>query len=198
MSATDASTRSCRRRRRGRSVHPGLGSLRRPGRGDERRAVARTDAVPRVECVGGVRPRRARRGTGDRDDRRSRTGRPTARWTSASSARTRCPPGGARRCAPSRRCASPTSTRSSSTRWDGSRCGGWWASGSPTTWSTHGTCRWCGATRCDLDPEIASWCLDFWLPLADQLAGSAYFGPMTEPADDTPGARLLALLGRSA
>jgi len=48
-----------------------------------------------------------------------------------------------------------------------------------------------------LDPEIAQWCLDFWLPLADGLATSDYFGPMTEPADDTPGARLLALLGRT-
>lgn len=50
----------------------------------------------------------------------------------------------------------------------------------------------------DLDPEIAQWCLDFWLPMADGRTASGYFGPMTEPADDTPGARLLALLGRSA
>ena len=45
-----------------------------------------------------------------------------------------------------------------------------------------------------LDPEIAQWCLDFWLPMADGLATSGHFGPMTEPVDDTPGARLLALL----
>jgi uncharacterized protein (TIGR03086 family) len=50
----------------------------------------------------------------------------------------------------------------------------------------------------ELDSEIAQWCLDFWLPMADSLTASGYFGPMTEPADDTPGARLLALLGRRA
>ena len=48
----------------------------------------------------------------------------------------------------------------------------------------------------DLDPEIAQWCLDFWLPLADRLK-DPFFSPMLEPTDDTPGARLLALLGRS-
>ena len=48
-----------------------------------------------------------------------------------------------------------------------------------------------------LDAEIANWCLDFWLPLADGLVASGYFGPMLEPASDTPGARLLALLGRA-
>lgn len=48
-----------------------------------------------------------------------------------------------------------------------------------------------------LPPDIAAWCLDFWLPLADQLEGSAHFAPMLEPADDSAGARLLALLGRS-
>ena len=48
----------------------------------------------------------------------------------------------------------------------------------------------------DLDTEAASWALDFWLPLADQLAESQMFGAMVEPADDEPGSRLLALLGR--
>ncbi len=47
-----------------------------------------------------------------------------------------------------------------------------------------------------LDDEIAQWCLEFWLPLADRLGDSGAFGPMAEPADDSPGARLLALLGR--
>lgn len=48
-----------------------------------------------------------------------------------------------------------------------------------------------------LDEELAEWCLDFWLPMADGLAGSGFFAPMLEPADQSPGARLLALLGRS-
>ncbi len=48
----------------------------------------------------------------------------------------------------------------------------------------------------ELDPELASWCLEFWLPLAGELAASDMFGPMLEPVDDRPGSRLLALLGR--
>lgn len=48
----------------------------------------------------------------------------------------------------------------------------------------------------DLDPEIAGWALDFWLPLVDALEESEAFGPMVEPIDDEPGSRLLALLGR--
>lgn len=48
----------------------------------------------------------------------------------------------------------------------------------------------------ELDPEIAEWCLDFWLPFTDALEASEQFGPMREPADDRPGSRLLALLGR--
>ncbi len=50
----------------------------------------------------------------------------------------------------------------------------------------------------ELDPEIAAWCLDFWLPFAEALGSGDFFGPMQEPAGDTPGARLVALLGRVA
>lgn len=49
----------------------------------------------------------------------------------------------------------------------------------------------------ELDPEIAGWCLDFWLPLVGGLETSGYFGPMVEPTSDTSGARLLGLLGRA-
>ncbi len=49
----------------------------------------------------------------------------------------------------------------------------------------------------ELDPEIAAWCLDFWLPFTAELAQSDHFGPMVEPVDDSPGSRLLGLLGRS-
>ena len=48
----------------------------------------------------------------------------------------------------------------------------------------------------DLDAEASAWALDFWLPMADQLADSGMFSAMVEPADDEPGSRLLALLGR--
>ena len=48
----------------------------------------------------------------------------------------------------------------------------------------------------ELDPEVAAWALDFWLPFVDALEGSDAFGPMVEPADDEPGSRLLGLLGR--
>ncbi len=47
-----------------------------------------------------------------------------------------------------------------------------------------------------LDDELATWCLDFWLPMADGLADSGFFAPMVEPRSDAPGDRLLALLGR--
>lgn len=50
----------------------------------------------------------------------------------------------------------------------------------------------------ELDAEIAQWALDFWLPMADQLAGSDMFGAMVDPADDRAGSRLVALLGRHA
>ncbi|MFV2040040.1 MAG: TIGR03086 family metal-binding protein [Acidimicrobiales bacterium] len=50
----------------------------------------------------------------------------------------------------------------------------------------------------EVDPALARWCLDFWLPFADTLAGSGVFGSMVEPARDTPGDRLLGLMGRSA
>ncbi len=48
-----------------------------------------------------------------------------------------------------------------------------------------------------LDEELATWCLEFWLPMADDLAESGFFAPMLEPADQSPGTRLLALLGRT-
>jgi uncharacterized protein (TIGR03086 family) len=48
-----------------------------------------------------------------------------------------------------------------------------------------------------LDPEIAEYCLDFWLPLASGLPSSGYFAPAVMPPDDAdPGLRLLSLLGR--
>ena len=48
-----------------------------------------------------------------------------------------------------------------------------------------------------LDPEIAEYCLDFWLPMAAGLPSSGFFSPaVMPPADADPGRRLLALLGR--
>ena len=48
-----------------------------------------------------------------------------------------------------------------------------------------------------LDPEIAEYCLDFWMPLASGLPASGYFGAASMPPDDAdPGIRLLSLLGR--
>jgi uncharacterized protein (TIGR03086 family) len=49
----------------------------------------------------------------------------------------------------------------------------------------------------ELDPEIAAWCLEFWLPMAADLPDSELFGPMVEPSDESAGSRLLGLLGRS-
>ena len=66
---------------------------------------------------------------------------------------------------------------------------------------------WDLATACDqtveLPEALAARCLDFWLPLADVMAGGGvrgpHFAPPVLPADDAPaGLRLLALLGRSA
>ena len=49
-----------------------------------------------------------------------------------------------------------------------------------------------------LDPEIAEYCLDFWLPMAPGLPASGYFGPAMLPPDGAgPGLRLLSLLGRT-
>jgi uncharacterized protein (TIGR03086 family) len=48
-----------------------------------------------------------------------------------------------------------------------------------------------------LDPEIAEYCLDFWMPLAAGLPASGHFGAASMPPDDAdPGTRLLSLLGR--
>jgi uncharacterized protein (TIGR03086 family) len=48
-----------------------------------------------------------------------------------------------------------------------------------------------------LDPEIAEYCLDFWLPLAAGLPSSGHFGAASTPPDGAgPGVRLLSLLGR--
>ncbi len=48
-----------------------------------------------------------------------------------------------------------------------------------------------------LDEELATWCLEFWVPMAAGLAESGFFAPMLEPTDQSPGTRLLALLGRT-
>lgn len=48
-----------------------------------------------------------------------------------------------------------------------------------------------------LDPEIAEYCLDFWMPLASGLPASGHFSaPSMPPAEADPGMRLLSLLGR--
>ena len=48
-----------------------------------------------------------------------------------------------------------------------------------------------------LDPEIAEYCLDFWMPIAKSLPDSGHFSPAIMPPDDAdPGVRLLSLLGR--
>lgn len=48
----------------------------------------------------------------------------------------------------------------------------------------------------ELDAELAEWALDFLLPHVRGLADADAFGPIVAPLHDTPGARLLALLGR--
>ncbi len=53
------------------------------------------------------------------------------------------------------------------------------------------------SAACVLPDDIAEWALDFWLPMADGLVDSGYFGPMQQPAGSSPGERLLALLGRA-
>jgi len=45
--------------------------------------------------------------------------------------------------------------------------------------------------------EFANWLLDFWQPMATQIADSGFFGSPKQPASDAPGDRLLALLGRT-
>ena len=45
--------------------------------------------------------------------------------------------------------------------------------------------------------RFADWLLDFWQPVAGQIADTAMFGSPVEPAPGaSPGDRLLALLGR--
>ena len=49
----------------------------------------------------------------------------------------------------------------------------------------------------EIEEEIAEWLLDFWLSLFDFLTDSEHFSAPVEPVDDSPSARLLALLGRN-
>jgi len=48
-----------------------------------------------------------------------------------------------------------------------------------------------------IEDGFAEWLLDFWQPVAGQLAESGFFGPPASPVSDAPGDRLLALLGRT-
>ncbi len=48
-----------------------------------------------------------------------------------------------------------------------------------------------------VEDHIAEWLLDYWLPLFDFLADSEHFSEPVEPIDETPGVRLLGLLGRT-
>lgn len=45
--------------------------------------------------------------------------------------------------------------------------------------------------------RFADWLLDFWQPVAGQIADTEFFGAATAPASDSAGDRLLALLGRT-
>lgn len=45
--------------------------------------------------------------------------------------------------------------------------------------------------------HFADWLLDFWQPMASQIADSEFFGSPTTPASDSASDRLLALLGRT-
>jgi len=49
-----------------------------------------------------------------------------------------------------------------------------------------------------IDDRFADWLLDFWQPMADQIADSGFFGAPTTPASDSASDRLLALLGRTS
>jgi len=48
-----------------------------------------------------------------------------------------------------------------------------------------------------IDDRFAEWLLDFWQPMAGQIADSEFFGAPTAPASDMASDRLLALLGRT-
>ncbi len=45
--------------------------------------------------------------------------------------------------------------------------------------------------------RFAEWLLDFWLPMAGQIADSEFFAVPSTPASDSASGRLLALLGRT-
>ena len=50
-----------------------------------------------------------------------------------------------------------------------------------------------------LDPELAAFCYERWLPRAGTLRASGLFGPeVPVPADADPGTKLLGLMGRRA
>jgi len=48
-----------------------------------------------------------------------------------------------------------------------------------------------------IEDRFASWLLDFWQPVAAQIADTGFFGAPTEPVSDSSSDRLLALLGRT-
>jgi uncharacterized protein (TIGR03086 family) len=49
-----------------------------------------------------------------------------------------------------------------------------------------------------IDDRFAEWLLEFWQPVASQIADTDFFGAPTAPASDSPSDRLLALLGRTS
>ena len=48
-----------------------------------------------------------------------------------------------------------------------------------------------------IDDRFAEWLLDFWQPVASQLADSEFFAAPTAPVSDSASDRLIALLGRT-
>lgn len=48
-----------------------------------------------------------------------------------------------------------------------------------------------------IEDRFAEFLLEFWEPVAGQIAQSAFFDPPTQPASDSSSDRLLALLGRT-
>jgi uncharacterized protein (TIGR03086 family) len=49
-----------------------------------------------------------------------------------------------------------------------------------------------------IDDRFAEWLLNFWQPVASQIATSEFFAEPTVPASDSASDRLLALLGRTS
>ena len=49
-----------------------------------------------------------------------------------------------------------------------------------------------------IDDRFAEWLLDFWQPMAGQIADTEFFGSPATPVSDSASDRLLALLGRTA